>query len=301
MKQKVIITGSNGLLGQELISLFTKDVNFEVFGISKGKNRIIHSEKFTYYNVNITDKSEVTKVLKAIKPDFIIHGAAMTNVDLCEVEQKKCDVVNVKATSYFVDFCKKNNSHFIFISTDFIFDGKQGFYSETDRANPVNYYGLSKLQSENYIQKKLINFTILRTILVFGKPENSTKSNIVLWIKDSLENNKKITIITDQYRMPTYSKSLAKACLLSVKKRAKGIFHISSNKLLSIYEIALQIATVFKLNPDLIVPITTKELKQKAKRPKKTGFNLKKSITLLDFTSKSFKEELLLFKTEYFH
>ncbi len=301
MKQKVIITGSNGLLGQELISLFTKKKDFEVFGISKGKNRILSSKKFTYYNVDIIDKSEVTKILEIIKPNFIIHGAAMTNVDLCEIEQKKCNTVNVKATSYFVDFCKKNNCHFIFISTDFIFNGKKGFYSETDKANPVNYYGLSKLQSENYVQKSLVNFTILRTILVFGKPKNSTKSNIVLWIKDSLENNKKITIITDQYRMPTYSKSLAEACLLSVKKRAKGIFHISSNELLSIYEIALEIATVFKLNSELILPITTQKLNQKAKRPKKTGFNLEKSIAVLGFKPKSFKEELQFFKAEYFH
>ncbi len=301
MKQKILITGSNGLLGQELVSIFTKDANFDVFGISKGENRISDFKKFTYYNVDITDKSKVTKVLETVKPNFIIHGAAMTNVDVCEVEQKKCNAVNTEATSYFVDFCKKNTCHFIFISTDFIFDGKQGFYSETDKENPVNYYGLSKLKAENYAQKNLVNFTILRTILVFGKPKNSTKSNIVLWIKDSLENNKKITIITDQYRMPTYSKSLAEACLLSAKKRTKGIFHISSNELLSIYEIALQIAKTFKLNSDLILPITTQKLNQKAKRPKKTGFNLEKSIAVLGFKPKSFKEELQLFKAEYFN
>ena len=157
------------------------------------------------------------------------------------------------------------------------------------------------MEFQKYIQKKLINYTILRTILVFGKAENPNRSNIVLWVKNSLENNKSISVITDQYRMPTFSKSLAQACLLSVQKRAKGIFHISSNELLSIYNIALQIAEVFELNSELITPISTKKLNQKAKRPKKTGFNLEKSMSKLEYKPKSFKEELKLFKTEFPH
>ena len=152
--QKVLITGSNGLLGQELISLFSKDTSFEVFGISKGKNRIEKTKNFNYFNIDITDKSKVIAILEQVQPDFIIHGAAMTNVDLCETNTVLCDAINITATSYFVNYCKENTCHLIHISTDFVFDGeKEGFYVENDTPNPINYYGLSKWNSKSTFKK----------------------------------------------------------------------------------------------------------------------------------------------------
>jgi dTDP-4-dehydrorhamnose reductase len=296
IQQRILITGSNGLLGQKLVALFTKN-EFEVYAFSKGKNRNFN-KNYEYYNVNITSFEKVTKLIKKIKPDFIINAAAMTNVDNCELRKRECIEINVNAVKNLANCCKEQNIHLIHISTDFIFDGKKGNYREDDKANPINYYGLSKLNSEKIIKQSKINYTILRTILVYGLVKDASRSNIVLWVKGALEKNEKINLINDQFRMPTYSNDLAQACLLAVQKRAEGIFHISSNELLSVYEIALQIAAIFKLDKSLIKSISTAQLNQRADRPAKTGFVIDKAVKELGFKSVSFKEQLKVFKKE---
>ena len=298
MQNKILITGSNGLLGQKLIQFFSQQSDYNVIGCSRGENRITSIDNFTYYNVDITDKNKFTEILHAEKPSIIINCAAMTNVDLCEEKKEECDNINVDVLKNMVLFCKKNNTKLIHLSTDFIFDGNKGFYKEEDTPNPVNYYGESKLKSENIIVENLTNYAIIRTILVYGTTENTNRGNIVSWVKNNLEAGKKINVVNDQFRMPTLVDDLLKAIALIVQKDAVGIFHISSNELLSIYEIALLVADAYKLNTQQITAIPSSKLNQKAKRPLKTGFNLHKSESVLGFKPKSFKEQLLQFKEE---
>jgi len=220
----------------------------------------------------------------------------MTNVDTCEDKPNECNDLNIEAVKYLTQICAKLNIHFIQISTDFIFDGIKGIYKETDLPNPLSLYGHSKLKAENIVKSSGINFSILRTILVYGKGVNLKRNNIVLWVKDMLENNKEISIVDDQHRMPTYVEDLALVCKLSIDKNIRGVYHVSSNELLSIFEIANQIATVFGLDKNLIKPISTKTLNQKAVRPLKTGFDLSKTTRDLEFHSTSFLEGLKRFK-----
>ena len=293
---KVLITGSNGLLGQSLLKLLLQEKdNYQVFGFSKGLNRSCR-EDFEYLSIDITDEILLKDSIKKLKPDFIINTAAMTQVDDCETEKEACDILNIAVVKWLSEVSKEINAHVIHISTDFIFDGKKGNYIETDMPNPLNYYGLSKLKSENVLINSGIKYTILRTILVYGKVFDMSRSNIVLWVKKMLEEKKEITIVDDQYRAPTFVDDLAIACKISMDKKATGVFNISSNKLLSIYEIALQIAAVFKLDKNLITPISTAILNQKAARPAKTGFDLTKTNAELAFYPKSFKEDLQKFK-----
>lgn len=294
--KKIIITGSNGLLGQSLINLLLKEKdNYQVIGFSKGENRSERND-FEYVSIDLTNRSLLLNELAKYNADVIINTAAMTQVDLCEDEKELCDKLNVTVVEDLIEATKHNGTHIIHISTDFIFDGENGPYSEDDIPNPLSYYGLSKLKSEELLKTKYDNFTILRTILVYGKVFDMSRNNIVLWVKKSLEEGKEITIVDDQYRMPTYVEDLALACKLAIDNNTKGIFNISSNTLLSIYEIAKQIAEVFDLNKELIKPISTKTLNQKAARPPKTGFNLEKTKNILKFVPKSFKEDLTRFK-----
>ena len=293
---KVVITGSNGLLGQSLLNLLLKDKDsYQVYGFSRGKNRS-GREDFNYISIDITEKEELDKKLEQIQPDFIINTAAMTQVDDCETNKQACDILNVDVVKWITSFASKSKTHIIHLSTDFIFDGKKGYYKETDKPNPLSYYGLSKLKSEQVLKDSKINFTILRTILVYGKVFDMSRSNIVLWVREMLEKNKEITIVDDQYRMPTYVEDLAMACKIAMDKKALGIYHISSNTLLSVYEIAQQIAETFDLNKNLIKPISTSTLNQTAPRPAKTGFDLSKTNNELRFYPKSFKEDLQIFK-----
>ena len=293
---KVVITGSNGLLGQSLLNLLLKNKEeYQIFGFSRGENRSGRSD-FSYVSIDITDKEKLKQQLIDIKPDFIVNTAAMTQVDDCETHKEACDLLNVSVVKWLMEISEEIKSHLIHLSTDFIFDGKKGNYKETDTPNPLSYYGLSKLKSEEVLISSKINYTILRTILVYGKVFDMSRSNIVLWVKAMLEQNKEITIVNDQFRTPTYVEDLALACKISIDKKAKGIFNISSSKLLSVYEIAQEIADAFQLDKTLIKPISTSTLNQTAPRPAKTGFDLSKTNKILEFHPKSFKEDLQRFK-----
>jgi dTDP-4-dehydrorhamnose reductase len=293
---KVIITGSNGLLGQSLLNLLLQQKQqYDVIGFSRGENRSGRKD-FLYVSIDITDKVLLEKEIIKINPDFIIHTAAMTQVDDCETNKQACDLLNTEVVQWLVETSKELNTHIIHISTDFIFDGKKGYYLETDTPNPLSYYGLSKLKSEQILRMSKVDYTILRTILVYGKVFDMSRNNIVLWVRKMLSERKEITIVNDQYRMPTYVEDLAMACKIAIDKKAIGIFNISSNQLLSIYEIAQQIAEVFNLDTTLIKPISSATLNQTASRPAKTGFDLIKTNQELEFYPKSFKEDLLRFK-----
>jgi len=295
--KKILITGSNGLLGQKLVKLLLSKKNYEVHAFSRGENRMTNTEGYTYYSIDITEKEKLKRFIAKIQPHYIVNTAAMTNVDACELQHAECDLINVDAVTSLAEICKENNIHLVHISTDFVFDGqKDGYYTEKDTANPISYYGLSKLRSEEIILSADIEYTILRTVLVYGLVDRNDRSNIVLWVKKSLEDKKEINVVTDQFRMPTYAEDLAEACYLSIENRAVGIYNVSSNELMSIYDIAIEIAKVFNLDTGYIHSIETSALNLPAKRPFKTALDLKKSIRVLNLPSYSFAERLQVFK-----
>ena len=293
---KVVVTGSNGLLGQSLLKLLLQEKEkYQIFGFSRGENRS-GREDFKYISIDITGEKNLKQSIKRIQPNFIINTAAMTQVDDCENNKEACDLLNIDVVKWLSEVSNEINAHLIHISTDFIFDGVKGNYKETDEPNPLSYYGLSKLKSEEILAKSEINYTILRTILVYGKVFDMSRSNIVLWVREMLSKGKEITIVDDQFRTPTYVEDLALACKISMDKKATGIYNIASNELLSVFEIAQQIADAFQLDKGLIKPISTSTLNQTALRPAKTGFDLSKINKELNFYSKSFKEDLQRFK-----
>ena len=297
--KKTVITGSNGLLGQKLVKLFMKKAGYEIHALSRGPNRIANQKGYLYYDVDLLDKKALTNILTQISPDVIIHTAAMTNVDACELHQEESDRMNIEVVANILEYCHTKDVYLVHLSTDFIFDGKKGtIYKEEDIADPVNYYGLSKWKSELMIRESNVPHAILRTILVYGLVDGNDRSNIVLWVKNSLENKKEINVVTDQLRMPTYAEDLAEACWLAVEKEAGGVFNVSSNQLMSIYEIALAVADTFGLDKKLIHPVRTNALSLPANRPLSTGFDLNKSITEINLPSYSFIDRLQVFKDQ---
>ena len=289
---KILITGSNGLLGQKLIHKLKSDGFLDVIATSKGSNRISNKEGYKYINLDITDEILVSKIIYNQKPDVVINTAAMTDVDLCEELKQKCDDLNINAVRYLANACLKIGAHLIHISTDFVFDGKSGPYKEDDNTNPLSYYGMSKLKSEQILVHHDVKFTILRTIILFGVGESLSKSNIVLWAKSALKKGLELNIIDDQFRAPTLAEDLADACILAAKKKALGIYHVSGKDIMSIYEIVERIAKYFRYSIDNLNRINTSSLNQKASRPPKTGFILNKAISKLNYNPHSFDESL---------
>lgn len=291
---KILITGSNGLLGQKLLHKLRQDFSVELIATSKGENRVSIKEGYTYFDLDITNNDAVAKFISIEKPQVVINTAAMTNVDLCEDENKDCDALNVEAVRYLADACVKVDAHLIQISTDFIFDGENGPYKEEDKPNPLSYYGLSKLKSEQLLQEHAVKWTVLRTIIVFGVGENLSKGNIVLWAKGALAKGDPLNIIDDQFRAPTLAEDLADICILAAKKKAFGIFNASGKDIMSIYEIVERIAKHYGNSIENLNKISTATLKQKAGRPPKTGFILDKSRKELGYNPHSFEECLTI-------
>ncbi len=291
---KVLITGSNGLLGQKIVKqLLKKEVEF--LATSLGENRFSQCPKSKYKTLDITNKKQINDVVSTFKPTHIINTAAITNVDYCEDHQAICQKVNIDAVQLLFDICKQNNIHFTHLSTDFVFDGKNGPYKETDTPNPLSVYAKSKYDSEQIlINSDYKNWAILRTIIVYGQGENLSRSNIVLWAKSALAEGKTLTIVDDQFRAPTWADDLAWACIQAAKQSAKGIFHISGPTTMSIYELVLQIADFYGNDKSLVQPIKSSTLNQKAPRPPKTGFIIKKAELELGYKPKTLLNTLKL-------
>jgi dTDP-4-dehydrorhamnose reductase len=296
MSKTILITGSNGLLGQKLIHLL-KEKN-EVVATSLGSCLISNQSGFIYQSLDITEEDSILQIFEKYKPDFVINTAAMTNVDACEDDKELCDKINVTAVNYLSTACEKFNSHLIHISTDFIFDGENGPYREDDVANPLSYYGLSKWKSEQLLQQSNCKWAILRTIILYGTAENLQRNNIVLWGRQALKDGQELNIIDDQFRSPTLAEDLAEACRLVIKKQAIGVYNASGKDQMSIYEMVERMADFYKCDKSQINRISSSTLNQKAKRPPKTGFILNKSIKELGYKPHSFEEGLALLEKQ---
>lgn len=293
-KKRILVTGSNGFLGQKLIDKLAGVENVILLASSKSQNRNPNKSGYTFIACDIENEVSFNKLLESFAPTHIIHTAAITSVEVCDRDPQLCERVNVLFVGKLAKLCEELRIHLTFLSTDFVFDGKNGPYRENDMPNPCNAYGRSKWLAEQAIMKTNCTAAILRTILVYGVINDPSRSNLVLWVKNKLSQGESITVVNDQWRMPTWVDDLADACILAIQKHASGIYHISSERLFSILEIAEQVADSWQLDKQLIQPISASEIGQAENRPAKTGFILTKSMEELGFHPtpllKSFEE-----------
>lgn len=290
MKKRILLTGANGLLGQKLVSLLVQKPDVELVATARGTNRLPFSDGYTYRPMDITDKQQVLEVIGDVRPDVVIHGAAMTDVDKCEIQKDDCWAQNVHAVEYIIEACKATNAFLVHVSTDFIFDGAAGPYDETAEANPISFYGWSKQAGESAVKHSGLRWAIARTVLVYGIAHDMSRSNIILWVKKSLQEGKTIKVVTDQWRSPTLAEDLAMGCYLIADQEAEGIFNISGKEVLTPYDMAIKTADYFGLDKSLITQADASTFTQVARRPPRTGFILDKSRTVLGYDPHSFEE-----------
>ncbi|MFN3528772.1 MAG: SDR family oxidoreductase [Bacteroidia bacterium] len=291
---KIMLTGSNGLLGQKLVHALCGSEDLELIATSRGENRLRLKEGYKYYPLDITREQDVIDLCLALKPEVIIHTAAMTQVDECEDKQAECWQLNVTAVDHLIRACEATNTHLVHLSTDFIFDGADGPYDETAEPNPLSFYGKSKLAAEKLLLDSTISWSILRTVLVYGVAEDMSRSNIVLWAKSALEKGQALRIVSDQFRSPTLAEDLAEGCILAAKHRAQGIYNISGRDQMSVLELVKRVAAYFNLPTDQISEVSSAELNQRARRPLVTGFKLEKAQRELGYEARSFEEGIAL-------
>lgn len=296
--QTILVTGSNGLLGQKIIYALRNRADVKCISTSRGDNRMKAKDGYIYESMDITDLSSVMDVFEKYKPDVVIHTAAMTNVDACESNRDDAWLLNVQSVEHIVEACKKYGTHLVHLSTDFVFDGRNGPYVETDEPNPLSFYAHTKYEGEKLIEKSGIPAAILRTIIIYGVVDDNSRSNVVLWALNSMKKQKEITVINDQFRSPTLAEDLADACISAAMKKAKGIYHVSGREVMNILDIVRVVADFFELDQKYILPTSSAVLNQPAARPPVTGFIITKAVNELDFKPRTFIEGLSHLKNQ---
>ena len=294
IKKRILVVGSNGMLGQRIVSFFSKQANFEILGCSVEDKAVTNN--YEYRCCDLAKRENVKKIIYDFYPDFIINAAAFTNVDLSEIEREIAWKVNVKGVEYLAEAARVLDSHLIHISSDYIFDGTNGPYAENAKPNPLGYYGRTKLASENALKISGSVHTILRTNVLFGIADS--RPDFVRWVIKALKDKKQIRIVTDQFNNPTFIDDLVQAISKIVEFKRDGIYHIGGRDFLSRFEFAEKIADFFKLDKGLICPIETEELNQKARRPLKSGLITLKAETELGFKPHTIAESLTIMKKE---
>lgn len=289
---KILVTGSNGLLGQKLTDYYRTQGNIQLIATARGGDRYHNQSGYTYVSLDISDEQQVETVIAQHKPDVVINTAAMTNVDACESDHEGCDKLNVHAVQYLVNACNKAGSHLVHVSTDFIFDGTHGPVTEDEQPSPLSYYGMSKYKAEQIVVASSKSWSILRTVLVYGVVNDMSRSNIVLWAKGNLEQGKTLNVVGDQFRTPTLAEDLAQGCSLAAAQKAQGIYNISGRDFMSVFDLVYRVAEYWKLDKSLLNLSTSEGIKQPAKRPPITGFRLDKAMKELGYKPHSFEEGL---------
>ena len=289
---KVLITGANGFLGHYLVEQFLLK-NYFVIATGRGESRLPNhvSEQFIYQEMDFTDPFAVHDVFEKVQPDVVIHAGAISKPDECEKNQWQAYIENVESTITLLINSEEQKSFFILISTDFIFDGESGPYKENDHPNPVNFYGKTKLEAEEAVKEYPFSWAIVRTVLVYGKP-NADGANLLTIVKEKIGNGEEYKVFDDQVRTPTYVVDLASAIVSICEKKATGVFHVSGKDLLSPYQMACMVADYLGLDKSLIKKINSSDFIQPAKRPLRTGFIIDKARRELSFEPISFEEGL---------
>jgi dTDP-4-dehydrorhamnose reductase len=245
--------------------------------------------------VNILDIKELKKVCYEEKPDVIIHTAALTNVDQCEKDRKLAWELNVTSVENLLSISRVLDCHFIFFSTDYIFDGMKGPYSEEDRPNPISFYGKTKHASENACIVGHNKSTVIRTNVVYGY-SSFGKSDFISWLISRLESGSELNIVDGQYCNPTFTDDIARAVIKIIDKKRYGIYNVAGADWLSRYDIALKVAKVFGFDTCKIKSIQPGELKQAAKRPNKGGLVTLKAETDLGIKFTNMENGLLAYR-----
>lgn len=291
----LLITGIHGLIGQYLLRILSQWPG-KVIISGRGPCRIPDAwmQGLEYVPLDITDPEVVNAVFSQYRPDAVIHSAAEAQPDACEQNKQMADLVNTRATGFLLDAAARHHSFFTYMSTDFVFPGTGGPYREDDPTGPVNYYGLTKLRSEELVKQYLYGWAIVRTVLVYGTTLVGTRTNIISWVLGELQKHKPIRVVGDQLRTPTFAGDLAAALLQITMEKREGVWHISGKDPLSPHDIALLVAKRMGLDASLITRVDASSFSQPAIRPLQTPFDISKARRELGYEPLSFKDGMEL-------
>ena len=282
---KILVTGSAGLIGRQIV----RDLVEEKYDVYSSYHKTKPEFGISIY-LDLANENEITEIFNKIKPDIVIHLAAVTDVELCEINKEETSLINTTSTKILVRESVKHNSFFVYMSTDYVFDGTDGFRNEDDIPNPINFYGKSKFHGEIEVKKLATRYAIIRTSTPFGL--HPIKKTFPLWVKENLESKKNIPVLIDQFTSPTYVPNLSKMIIEVATKQIMGIIHLAGSTRISRYEFAQMIAEKLHLDETLIIPITIKEMKWNAIRPVDSSLDISRANGILNHKPEKIQNSL---------
>ncbi|MBO9592979.1 MAG: SDR family oxidoreductase [Niabella sp.] len=287
---KILVTGSNGLVGSYVVQQLL-DAGHQVYASSRTPDLSAFDGHpgYRFIQLDFTDPYMLDAVFEAVQPDVVVHSGAMSKPDDCELNQAEAYKVNTAGTLQLLLNAADYKSFFIFLSTDFIFNGKQGMHREDDPADPISYYGRTKLEAEEAVKAYDHDWAIVRTVFVYGKPLYG-RDCFMTMIAKKLRNNEAYSLTNDQERTPTYAPDLAKGIAAIIEKKATGVFHLCGIDVRSPYQMAMDAAAFLGIHAHQLKPVRTADLPALAQRPLKSGLDISRAQQLLGYTPLSFRE-----------
>ena len=284
---KILVTGSAGLIGTQIVKdlLDNHKQVYSCYNKTKPELGIIT-------HLDLTKKDDIVNTMNRIKPDVVIHLGAMTDVELCETETELAKKINTDATEILALESEKYNTFFVYMSTDYVFDGKVGMKKENDKTNPINFYGKSKLDGERVFKKITTPNVIVRTSTPFGI--HSKKISFPIWVKKNLELKKEISVVVNQYTSPSYVPNISKMIIEIMERKITGIIHLAGATKISRYDFAVQISKIINVNKQFLKLTKMDQMDWKAQRPMDSSLNVSKANKILKSKPEKIEDSLKL-------
>ena len=272
---RILITGAGGLLGSAVASAASN--GNEVYAAFNQHP----PASGTPVKLDLLDRSEIAAAVEKTRPEAVVHAAALTDVDRCERERELAEKVNHEATAVLSESARRAGAHFLYVSTDYVFDGDRGSYKEEDKVNPISFYGSTKLRGEQSAEASGAEFCIARASVIYGARQAAGKVNFALWLIESLRKGERVKVLKDQYVSPTLNLSFARMIMEVLERRETGTFHMAGASRVSRYDFAVALADGFGLDSSLVEPVNMDEMKWVAKRPRDSSLDVSKAASLL--------------------
>ena len=287
---RIFITGGSGLAGSKLAEMALARGEQVYSGYAHNQPPYGREVKF-----DLLDANGIRDIIERMRPDVIVHSAALTDVDRCERKKDLAYRINVEGTRTIAEAARKAGSYLVYISTDYVFDGQRGLYREEEETNPVSYYGLSKLLGEQFC---LDQGCIARTCVIYGSRPASGKVNFALWLLNALKSGKEARVVTDQFITPTLNSNLAAMVLEAADRHLSGFYHLSGASRVSRYDFACELARAFDLDRQLIIPSQMSDIGWLANRPMDSSLDTAKASRTLENRPLNLYESLQVLRDE---
>lgn len=296
----ILIVGANGFAGRRILNdLATRGI-YNITACSL-RDDICPGDGYRYIRADIRNVSEVEVLFKEMCPDVVINTSALSVPDFCETHHIEARATNTIAVQRLARICEQYNSRFIHLSTDFVFDGRsEQLYIEEDEANPVNYYGITKLEGEQRVAEYCGNYAIVRVAVVYGQALPGQHGNVLQLVADRLRKGEIIRIVSDQWRTPTFVGDVSDAVGRLINHPRNGIYHICGSDCVTIAEMAYRVADIVGLDRSLIHAVTTEEMREATPRPRFSGLSIVKAKREINYRPRTLEEGIReMFATQY--